>query len=111
MAFFSLSVGLLNCALFGLFPVWMSIWSIITRPLFFVSGIFFVYESMPASVQIFLWFNPIMHLTGMMRDGFYAVYSPSYVSITFVLSISLVFMFFGVLLLFRYHRDILNDGG
>ncbi|MFD0859910.1 ABC transporter permease [Roseovarius aquimarinus] len=107
-ALFGLGVGVLNCVLFGLFDVWMQIWSIATRPLFFVSGVFFLYEDMPPLIQDILWFNPLLHITGLMRRGFYGNYDAAYVSISFVAGVSLVCLFLGVVLLGRYHRMILN---
>lgn len=105
-----LGIGVLNCALNGLFPVWMQVWSIANRPLFLVSGVFFLYEDLPQSVQGILWYNPLLHITGLMRQGFYPTYGGDYISIVFVVAVSLITLFFGVVLLGRYHRDILNDG-
>lgn len=105
-----LSVGMLNCALFGLFPVWMQVWAIVTRPLFLISGIFYLYEDLPLMAQNILWYNPLVHVVGEMRVGFYPTYTASYVSVTYVTGVSLVCLFMGVVLLGRYHRDILNTG-
>lgn len=103
-------VGVMNCALTGLFPTWELIWSIATRPLFLASGIIFVYEDMPRVIQDVLWYNPLMHITGIMRSGFYPMYAPQYVSVTYVLLVALVTAGFGLLLLGRYHREILENG-
>ncbi|QUJ76001.1 ABC transporter permease [Sulfitobacter albidus] len=107
-AFLGLGIGTLNCVLFGLFNVWMQIWSIINRPLFFISGTFFIYEDMPTTLQDILWWNPLLHLTGLMRRGFYSTYEASYVSIPYVCVVSGLCLFFGVVLLGRFHRIILN---
>jgi len=101
-------IGVLNCALFGLIAIWETVWSIITRPLFLASGIFFIYEDMPPVVQDILWYNPLLHLTGLMRQGFYPMYAPQYINLTYVAAFSLIALFFGLLLLSRHHRDILN---
>lgn len=103
-----LSVGVLNCALMGLFAHWETVWSIVTRPLFIASGVLFTYEDVPANVQSILWFNPLIHVTGLMRQGFYPTYAPSYVSGLYVIVCCLIALFLGVVLLRRYHRDILN---
>lgn len=107
-AFLGLGIGVINCVLFGLFDVWMQIWSIANRPLFFISGTFFLYEDMPGPLQDILWWNPLLHLTGLMRRGFYSTYEASYVSITYVCLVSGLCLFFGVVLLGRFHRVILN---
>lgn len=107
-ALMGLGIGALNCALGGLYPTYDIIWSIATRPLFIISGILFVYEDLPRSVQQILWYNPLIHVTGKMRAGVFSNYDASYVSNTYVLVVSLVCLFLGLLLLGRYHRDILN---
>lgn len=108
MALMGLSIGVLNCVLFGLFDVWMQIWGIATRPLFFISGVFFLYEDMPSGIQNILWYNPLIHITGLMRRGFYSNYDAAYVNISYVIGVSTVCLFLGVVLLGRFHRVILN---
>jgi len=103
-----LGVGVLNCGLTGLFPLWEMIWSILTRPLFIASGIFFLYDTMSPLAQDILWYNPLMHITGLMRTGFYGTYTASYVNHIYVLGVSLVLLTMGLILMGRYHRDILN---
>ena len=103
-----LGVGVVNCALFGLFPLWEVAWSIITRPLFIASGVLFLYNSLPPLARDVLWYNPLIHIIGLIRAGFYPTYSASYVDRAYVLGVCLVLLAFGLILLGRYHRDILN---
>ena len=107
-ALLGLGLGTMNCALGGIYPTWDIIWGIATRPLFIVSCIFYIMEDMPASVQAVLWWNPLCHISGLMRSGFYPMYAPQYISVTYVLVVALGTMFMGLVLLGRYHRDILN---
>ena len=78
-ALFGLGIGTLNCVLFGLYPTWKNFWSVLTRPLFFLSGIFFVFEAVPMPFRDIVWYNPIVHLIGLMRAGFYGSYHADYV--------------------------------
>ena len=103
-----LGVGCLNAYLFMRFPVWQQIWSILTRPLFIISGVIILYEDFPPLGQKYLWYNPVLHLTGMMRDGFYPMYRPDYISLAFVGFCILIPMITGLLLLRRHHRTLLN---
>jgi len=103
-----LGMGMLNCVLMGLFPLWEMIWSIVTRPLFIASGVFFLYDTMPPLAQDILWYNPLMHITGLMRTGFYPTYTASYISHVYVVGVSLTLLAMGLILMGRYHRDILN---
>jgi len=83
-----------NCLLIGLFPVWKTIWKILTRPLFIASGVLFIYEDMPSAVQNILWWNPLLHASGVMRTGFYPTYDAAYVSYgyTYGLALGLIFI-------------------
>jgi capsular polysaccharide transport system permease protein len=103
-----LGVGALNCALAGLFPVWQQVWGIATRPLFIASAVIFIMEDLPTSAQAILWWNPLVHVTGLARTGFYATYHPGYISALYVLGVALATMLAGFLLLRRFHRDILS---
>lgn len=100
--------GLMNCVLFGFYPVWMNIWAIATRPLFFISGVLFVFEDMPNNIQNYLWYNPLVHITAIARTGFYPNYEGAFASPTYVLIVSMPLICLGLVLLGRYHRDILN---
>ncbi|MCB1397868.1 MAG: ABC transporter permease [Rhodobacteraceae bacterium] len=104
-----LAVGTVNCALIGLFPLWDVAWSIITRPLFLASGIFYIYEDLPPLAREILWYNPVMHIIGLTRTGFFSIYSATYASPAYVLFVSLILLTLGLILLGRYHREILNS--
>lgn len=107
-ALLGLGLGCLNCFLFMRFPVWNQLWRILTQPLFLISGVIFLYEDMPPMAQDLIWYNPLIHLTGLMRDGFYPLYKPTYISLTYVGLWAMVPMALGLLLLRRYHRELLN---
>jgi capsular polysaccharide transport system permease protein len=104
-----LGVGALNCFLISMFPIWVRIWAIFNRPLFVISCIIFVYEAIPEPYRGFLWYNPLVHIIGMMRHAFYPTYDAIYVSSVFVLSISGILFLVAFVFLNRYHRDILNN--
>lgn len=104
----AVSVGTLNCYLTTAFPVWERIWAILTRPLFLISGIFFTYDMMPPVAREILWYNPIIHCVGMMRRGLYPTYAGDYVSEGYVLILSVVLLFLGLLLLLRNYRDLME---
>ena len=108
-ALLALGVGTLNCALIGKVGVWEQFWGIATRPLFLMSGIILRYEDFPESIQNIIWYNPLIHIIGHMREGFYPTYEANYFSGTYVVFCALVTLFLGVVLLKRYHREILTN--
>jgi capsular polysaccharide transport system permease protein len=79
-----LGVGMLNCALFAYSATWQTAFGIINRPLFLISGVFFTYESLPAAARDILWWNPLVHVTAIMRAGFYPTYDASFASVVYV---------------------------
>ncbi|GLK65197.1 sugar ABC transporter permease [Paracoccus kondratievae] len=108
LALLGMGVGTLNCFLITSFPIWERIWSIITRPLFLVSGIFFLYDLMPAKAQALLWYNPLIHCIGLMRRGFYPTYEAAYVSRTYVLTVAITLIVAGLALLEKKHKKLLE---
>ena len=104
-----LAMGVMNCALEGLFPAWDMIWSIVTRPIFLASGVLLLYRDMPTHMQEILWWNPLLHIVGAMRAGFYPMYDSSYVSPTYAFGVALGLLAMGLLLVRRHHLTILND--
>ena len=107
-ALLGLGVGTLNCVLFGLYPTWSNIWAVLTRPLFILSAIFYTYQSAPPEFQAILWWNPLVHVIGLMRSGFYGAYDASYVSVPYVLGIALTLFVTGAYLL-RRHESLLLE--
>lgn len=103
------SVGTLNAFLMSRFPIWQQAWNIVMRPMFIVSCIFFLFETIPLPYRDWLWWNPLVHVVGLMRRGFYGTYDAPYVSTTYVLVVVLTTLSLGLVFLRRYHRDLLSQ--
>lgn len=101
-------IGTLNCFLTTRFTIWRSVWAVIMRPMVLLSGVMFTLETIPQPFRDWLWYNPLIHVTGEMRSGFYFSYAADYVSATYVFGIALSTGLVGLLFLRRYHRDILE---
>ena len=104
----ALGIGTFNCFLASMFPLWQRIWSVITRPLFLVSGVIFILEIVPQPYRDYLWYNPLIHVVSLMRSGFYAGYDATWASPLFVVLVSSISFTIGLIFLRRYHRDILH---
>ncbi|MEM7470540.1 MAG: ABC transporter permease [Pseudomonadota bacterium] len=103
------SIGLMNATLFEIFPSWRSVWRIITRPLFFISAIFYLFDSLPAAIQSILWWNPLIHIVGTLRAGFYPEYEGAYISWLYVCMLSLCLMSIGLVNLRTSNKFIINN--
>lgn len=108
-AFLGLGLGTLNCVLFGFFPTWKNLWNVLTRPLFLMSGMFYTFQSLPAAMQDVLWWNPLIHIVGLMRAAFYSGYEAEYASPLYVLGFAGILFVIGAYLL-RRHASVLIEG-
>lgn len=101
-------IGCMNCYLFSDFPAWERVWQVLTRPLVLVSGVIFLFDTMPTVIQSMMWYNPLTHVVGAMRRGFFSTYDAPYVDPVYIFSISLVSGAFGLLLLYRHHKNLMD---
>ena len=104
----AMGIGSLNCYLFTAIPPWERVWSAVTRPLVLLSGVIFLYDTMPKVAQDVIWWNPLIHVVGMVRRGFFPSYDATYVSVPYVMGVGLICGAFGFLLLHRHHKALLN---
>ena len=104
----ALGVGTFNCFMMLRFPVYQRFWSILMRPMFIMSCIFFLYDTIPEPYSNWLWYNPLVHLVGLMRHGFYPNYDAPYVSEAYVAGFALVALGLGLMLLRRDHKSALE---
>jgi capsular polysaccharide transport system permease protein len=102
-------IGTMNCYLVKQFPVYANLWRIVTRPLMLVSGVMFLVERLPAEWQPWFLWNPLVHVVAEVRSGFYHGYDPTFISPVLVFVVALVAGALGLLFLWRYHRDVLED--
>lgn len=102
-------IGTINCYLSTSFPVYEQIWVIATRPLFLMSGVFFTFDALPRVAQEVLWYNPLVHIVGLMRRGLYPTYNSDYISVSYVILVSMVALFFGLLLLSRHFKRLMES--
>lgn len=103
-----LGIGVMHCFLLERFEIWGNIWGVLNAPLMLTSGVILLYEDMPQLAQDVLWYNPLVHVVGMMRAGFYSTYHPQYLSLMLVALYTFIPMALGLLLLRRYHRELLR---
>lgn len=70
-----LGVGLVNAVIYSLFQTWKHIEGILSRPLFFMSGIFYIPRDFPKEITDILAWNPILHCVEWVREGYYPNYT------------------------------------
>ncbi len=66
--------GTINAVIGSYFTSWRQIEAVISRPMFVLSGVFFVPDRMPPKVVSYLAWNPVVHGIEMVRYGYYPDY-------------------------------------
>jgi capsular polysaccharide transport system permease protein len=97
--------GLLGAAL-GLFFSALSVYSrvvdqivpLLNRPLFWLSGLFYTANQLPARARDVVLWNPILHTVEMVRDGWFHSYEAYYLDISYVLFWIIGFAYTGLVL-------------
>lgn len=72
----------------------------IQRPMFFISCVFFSLQDVPEKYWPYLTWNPLVHFIELSRYATYTSYGDAGVSLSFVTSVTLLLLFFGLAL---YH--------
>ena len=101
-----IGVGISNIVWFHLSSTYEQIWGIVNRPLFIVSGVFFLPESLPNPFRDILMWNPLVHLIGLFRQGFYPTYRAGYVDINYVGGLAIFSIFFGTVLVSAFEAQL-----
>ncbi|MEM8753288.1 MAG: ABC transporter permease [Pseudomonadota bacterium] len=101
--------GVTNSVIFTYFPTYENVWRIATRPLFLISGIIIIPEKMPGFIQDVLWYNPLVHAVGMMRQGFYPSYHADWISHLYIGGLGLGLTTIGLFLIY-FHRNTIVEG-
>lgn len=102
----TLSVGVMNCYLFTAYPLWERVWAVLNRPMFILSGIFFLPENVPLQYREWFMLNPVASIVSEMRKGFFPTYDAVYADPPYVFMISIVLGIFGMIFLIKNHKDI-----
>jgi capsular polysaccharide transport system permease protein len=89
-------MGLIICVGQLRIPELSKITPLLIRPLFFISGIFFSINEIPAQYQHYLLWNPMLHAIELIRNACYSSYNVDLVSWGFLAISALVTSFFGL---------------
>ena len=96
LALLGFGLGTVNAVLNSYFGSWRHIEGLIHRPLFLMSGIFFVPSTMPTAITEILVWNPILHGIEWLRYGYYEGYRPDFISFEYLIGWGLVTTLLGL---------------
>ena len=90
LALLGFGLGTVNAVVNSFIPSWRHIESLIHRPLFLMSGVFFTPSVMPSAIASVLAWNPILHGIELMRYGYYEGYRPDYINLEYLIGWGLI---------------------
>ncbi|AZN31587.1 ABC transporter permease [Pseudoalteromonas sp. Xi13] len=93
---FSMSFGLLFAIVQCYIPEFSKVQGILTRPLFFISGVFFSLQDVPKEYWPYLDWNPILHAIELTRYAAYPTYGNEGVSEFYLFSSAFTCLFFSL---------------
>lgn len=108
IALFGSGVGMINAMIQMYMPSWGILFSLVTGPLYMVSGIFFVVEQVPIPLRNYLLYNPIFHMVDWFRAAFYPGYTHAYLDRGYALWWSVAVVLIGLGLMRVKRRKILE---
>ncbi len=103
----ALGTALANNVLFPKYPLYEKLYEILTRPLFLVSGIFYLPDSLPHPAREIIMLNPIAHVVMMFRKGFYPEYRALGYDAFYLYSVAFTLLL-GGLFIFTTSRGVLR---
>ncbi len=95
---FAMGVGFINTTIIDFFPSYKSIYSALSMPLYFGSGIFFTMDFFSNDVLGFLAYNPILNLIEWFRDAFFTEFSSNLFDREYAITVAFVVFGLGLLL-------------
>ena len=104
-----LGIGTLNAVLMPASAIYESVWGLVTRPMVLVSGVLFHIEDLPEPIFAVLKWNPIAQIVAQTRHALYPSYDIAWVSPAYVALIAAVCFALGLVGLYRYIFDVLDN--
>jgi capsular polysaccharide transport system permease protein len=96
-----LGTGIFNNVAALRFPLYEQVFNIINRPMFLISGVFFLPDALPGPIRDIVLLNPLVHVVMLFRKGFYPEYRAEMMNMTYLYSFALSILFMGLLLFTR----------
>lgn len=101
-----IGVGTANVVWFNLSSTYEQVWMIVNRPAFIVSGVFFLPESIPMPFREILLWNPLVHIIGLVRTGFYPTYRATYINMPYIVGLAIFSLVFGLILVWAFDSKL-----
>lgn len=93
---FGFGVGCINALLYQRYQAWQHVEKVFARPLFFLSGVFYIPSNLPPEAISIIRWNPILHIVEWVREGYYAHYDSQVLMKMYPLTIAALLILIGL---------------
>jgi capsular polysaccharide transport system permease protein len=93
---FGLGVGMINNVISRYFPLWNTIYAVLTRGLLFFSGVLYIVDLLPPWMRYWISWNPLLHGLEWFRVGIYGRYPDLLLDKAYFVEIVLITLFLGM---------------
>ncbi len=90
-------VGMINLAILLSIPSYANIYSALSRPLYFMSGIFFTMDFLSPDAYNILSYNPLLNMVEWFRSGFYTSFNSRLYDVEYTVTVSFIIFVIGML--------------
>ena len=90
-------VGMINLAILLSIPSYANIYSALSRPLYFMSGIFFTMDFLSPDAYNILSYNPLLNMVEWFRSGFYTSFNSRLYDVEYTITTSFIIFVIGML--------------
>jgi len=101
-------MGMANISLFADYPLYEKVFTLVNRPLYLLSGVIIIPDSLPGPISDMLMWNPLVHVVMWFRQAIYPEYAATGLDKLYVLECTSVLVMFG-LCLFTASRTLRED--
>lgn len=103
-----IGIGMINNVMFVRFPLYEQLFTIVNRPLFLLSGVFFLPDALPLPYRDIVLLNPLVHVTMLFRTGFYEGYRAVGLDTSYLHGFAFLTLFTGMVL-FTFSSSVLRN--
>jgi capsular polysaccharide transport system permease protein len=103
---FAAGVGMVNAVIGQVWPSYDKIYAALSRPLYFVSGIFFTADMIPSSARDWMLLNPVLHMVEWTRSAFFPSYDGNHLDRTYAVSAAAIMLLLGLAMERMYRNGL-----
>lgn len=96
ISLFAFGIGLINAVVATKINSWMNVFKLLSTPIFWISGVFYSFETLPTNFRHIVSWNPIIHGVEGFRDGYYLNYRHASIDISYLFWIGVVLTLIGL---------------